>query len=117
MNCWMEGRTPMRALENNRHAAISNEQYAAIGVRLDQCVNHSPSPYSCSPPVRRPRRTLPRNRSQHGDIDVAVRSDAGGTERQREGHRAEFTRRREVVWSLITSCAEAVSLVPGLVDL
>ena len=52
--------------------------------------------------------------TQHGDIDVAVRLDAG----EQSGSARATVRihaRREVVWSLITSCAEAVRLVPGLV--
>jgi hypothetical protein len=52
---------------------------------------------------------------QRGDIEVGVVLDkaeqtgrANATVRIRAG--------REVVWSLITSCAEALRLVPGLVD-
>ena len=52
---------------------------------------------------------------QRGDIEVGVVLDkaeqtgrANATVRIRAG--------REVVWSLITSCAEALKLVPGLVD-
>jgi hypothetical protein len=48
-----------------------------------------------------------------GGIEVTESLDAGG---QSGSARAEVTirARREVVWSLITSCAEAMSLVPGL---
>jgi Polyketide cyclase / dehydrase and lipid transport len=52
--------------------------------------------------------------AQHGDIDVAVRLDAG----EQSGSARATVRihaRREVVWSLITSCTEALHLVPGLV--
>jgi hypothetical protein len=52
--------------------------------------------------------------AQHGDIEVAVDLDAG----QQSGS-ASATERihasRDVVWSLITSCAEALRLVPGLI--
>jgi hypothetical protein len=57
---------------------------------------------------------LAKESAQHGDIDVAVSLDAG----QQSGS-ADATVRihasREVVWSLITSCAEALRLVPGLI--
>ena len=51
---------------------------------------------------------------QHGDIDVDVTLDAG----EQSGSATASVRihaRREVVWSLITSCAEELHLVPGLV--
>ena len=51
--------------------------------------------------------------AQHGDIDVAVALDAG----EQSGSASATVRihaHREVVWSLITSCAEALHLVPGL---
>src|SRR5271170_1128580 len=57
---------------------------------------------------------LAQDSAQHGDIDVAVSLDAG----EQSGSAAATVRihaRREVVWSLITSCAEALRLVPGLV--
>ncbi len=50
----------------------------------------------------------------HGDIDVAVALDAA----EQSGNARATIRihaRREVVWSLITSCVEALHLVPGLV--
>jgi hypothetical protein len=53
--------------------------------------------------------------SQHGDIDVAVALDAA----EQSGSASATVKihaRRGVVWSLITSCAEALRLVPGLVD-
>jgi Polyketide cyclase / dehydrase and lipid transport len=57
---------------------------------------------------------LSQESSQHGDIEVTVTLDAA----EQTGS-AKATVRihapREVVWSLITSCAEAVHLVPGLV--
>jgi hypothetical protein len=57
---------------------------------------------------------LAQESAQHGDIDVAVALDAG----EQSGTASAAVRihaRREVVWSLITSCAEALHLVPGLV--
>jgi Polyketide cyclase / dehydrase and lipid transport len=57
---------------------------------------------------------LAKESAQHGDIDVAVSLDA----RQQSGSANATVRihaSREVVWSLITSCAEALRLVPGLV--
>jgi hypothetical protein len=61
-----------------------------------------------------PAADLAQESTQHGDIDVAVALDAG----EQSGSASAAVRihaRREVVWSLITSCAEAVRLVPGLV--
>jgi hypothetical protein len=58
--------------------------------------------------------SLAQESMQHGDIDVAVTLDAG----EQSGSAAASVRihaRREVVWSLITSCAEELRLVPGLV--
>ena len=60
-----------------------------------------------------PAADLAQESTQHGDIDVAVSLDAG----EQSGSASAAVRihaRREVVWSLITSCAEAVRLVPGL---
>jgi hypothetical protein len=60
-----------------------------------------------------PAADLAQESTQHGDIDVAVSLDAG----EQSGSASASVRihaRREVVWSLITSCAEAVRLVPGL---
>jgi hypothetical protein len=52
---------------------------------------------------------------QHGDIEVGVVLDTA-----EQTGRASATVRihagREVVWSLITSCAEALKMVPGLVE-
>jgi hypothetical protein len=62
-----------------------------------------------------PAADIAQESSQHGDIDVAVTLDAG----EQSGSAKATVRihaRREVVWSLITSCAEAVHLVPGLVS-
>jgi Polyketide cyclase / dehydrase and lipid transport len=53
--------------------------------------------------------------AQNGDIDVAVSLDAA----QQSGSANASVRiraPREVVWALITSCAEALHLVPGLVS-
>jgi hypothetical protein len=52
---------------------------------------------------------------QHGDIEVRVVLDTA----EQTGRAIATVRihtRREVVWSLITSCAEALKMVPGLVD-
>jgi hypothetical protein len=60
-----------------------------------------------------PATDLAQESTQHGDIDVAVSLDAG----EQSGSASASVRihaRREVVWSLITSCAEALRLVPGL---
>ncbi len=57
---------------------------------------------------------LAQESAQHGDIDVTVSLDAG----EQSGTASATVRihaHREVVWSLITSCAEALHLVPGLV--
>ena len=52
---------------------------------------------------------------QHGDIDVAVTLDSTA-----QSGRASATVRihadRRIVWSLLTSCTDALKLVPGLVD-
>jgi hypothetical protein len=61
-----------------------------------------------------PAADLAQESAQHGDIDVAVSLDAA----EQSGNAKAAVRihaRREVVWSLITSCAEALHLVPGLV--
>ena len=50
----------------------------------------------------------------HGDIEVAVSLDAGEQSGNANAS-VKIHARREVVWSLITSCAEALHLVPGLV--
>jgi len=57
---------------------------------------------------------LAQDSSQHGDIEVTVALDAG---EQSGSARAtvKIHAQREVVWSLITSCAEALHLVPGLI--
>jgi hypothetical protein len=50
----------------------------------------------------------------HGDMEVAVSLDPG----EQSGSASASVRihaRREVIWPLITSCAEALHLVPGLV--
>ena len=61
-----------------------------------------------------PGADLAQESAQHGDIDVAVALDAG----EQSGSAKATVRihaRREVVWSLITNCTEALHLVPGLV--
>lgn len=57
---------------------------------------------------------LAQESAQHGDIEVAVSLDAA----EQSGSASASVRihaHREVVWSLITSCSEALHLVPGLV--
>jgi hypothetical protein len=57
---------------------------------------------------------LAQESAQHGDIQVAVALDAG----EQSGSAKATVRihaRRDVVWSLITSCPEELKLVPGLV--
>jgi Polyketide cyclase / dehydrase and lipid transport len=57
---------------------------------------------------------LAQEAAQHGDIEVTVALDAA----EQSGSASATVRihaDREVVWSLITSCAEALNLVPGLV--
>jgi hypothetical protein len=57
---------------------------------------------------------LAQESAQHGDIQVAVVLDAG----EQSGSARSTVRihaRREVIWSLITSCPEELKLVPGLV--
>ncbi|MGO9934943.1 MAG: SRPBCC family protein [Steroidobacteraceae bacterium] len=52
--------------------------------------------------------------AQHGDIEVRVSLDSA----EQSGNAVATVRihaRREVVWSLVTSCPESVALVPGLV--
>ncbi len=53
--------------------------------------------------------------AQHGDIEVAVTLDAAGQSGSANAS-VRIHASRQVVWSLITSCAEAVGLVPGLVS-
>jgi hypothetical protein len=60
-----------------------------------------------------PAADLAQESAQHGDIDIAVTLDAGG----QSGSASASVRihaRREVVWSLITSCPEALQMIPGL---
>jgi hypothetical protein len=57
---------------------------------------------------------LAQESAQHGDLEVAVSLDPG----EQSGSASASVRihaRREVIWQLITSCAEALRLVPGLV--
>lgn len=61
-----------------------------------------------------PAADLAQEATQQGDINVAVALDA--TEQSGTASATvKIHARREVVWSLITSCAEALRLVPGLV--
>jgi Polyketide cyclase / dehydrase and lipid transport len=58
---------------------------------------------------------LAQEAAQHGDIEVRVALDA--TEQSGSARTAvRIHARREIVWSLITSCSEALTLVPGLVS-
>jgi len=60
-----------------------------------------------------PASDLAQDSAQHDDIDVSVTLDA--TEQSGSAHASvRIHAPREVVWSLITSCAEALGLVPGL---
>ena len=52
---------------------------------------------------------------QHGDIDVGVVLDEAG-QTGRASAAVRIHAGREVVWSLLTNCTEALKLVPGLVD-
>jgi hypothetical protein len=61
-----------------------------------------------------PRADIARDSEQHGDIEVGVTLAPG----EQSGHASATVRihaRREVVWSLIKSCPEAVKMVPGLI--
>jgi len=61
-----------------------------------------------------PATDLAQESTQHGDLDITVSLDAG----EQSGSARASVRihaRRELVWSLITSCAEELKLVPGLV--
>lgn len=53
--------------------------------------------------------------AQHGDIEIGVVLDAAG-ENGSASATVRIHARREIVWSLITNCTEAVRLVPGLVS-
>jgi len=58
--------------------------------------------------------SLAQEAAQHGDIEVRVALDPA----EQSGNADATIRihaRREVVWSLITSCPESVAMVPGLV--
>jgi ribosome-associated toxin RatA of RatAB toxin-antitoxin module len=57
---------------------------------------------------------LAQEAEQHGDIDVAVTLDTA-EQTGRASATVRIHARPEVVWSLITNCAEALKLVPGLV--
>src|SRR6202163_813940 len=52
--------------------------------------------------------------AQHGDIEVCVSLDGAEQSGSASGS-VRIHASRELVWSLITSCAEALHLVPGLV--
>ena len=59
------------------------------------------------------RADIAKEAEQHGDIEVGVVLDSGA----QSGHASATVRihaPREVVWSLVKSCPEAVKMVPGL---
>ena len=59
------------------------------------------------------RADIAKEAEQHGDIEVGVVLDAAA----QSGHASATVRihaPREIVWSLVRSCAEAVKMVPGL---
>jgi hypothetical protein len=56
---------------------------------------------------------LAQDAAQHGDIDVTVSLDSAEQSGSARGT-VRIHARREVVWGLITSCAESLRLVPGL---
>jgi ribosome-associated toxin RatA of RatAB toxin-antitoxin module len=61
-----------------------------------------------------PAADLAQESTQHGDLDITVSLNPG----EQSGSARAAVRihaRREVVWSLITSCAEELNLFPGLV--
>ncbi len=69
--------------------------------------------FSCNVPAR--CADLAQEVQQNGDIRVDVALDAT----EQSGHASATVRiraRPELVWSLITSCTEALDLVPGLVS-
>ena len=59
--------------------------------------------------------SLAQENEQHGDIEVRVVLDTA-EQTGRASATVRIHAEREVVWSLITSCAEALKMVPGLVD-
>jgi hypothetical protein len=61
-----------------------------------------------------PAADLAQESAQHGDIEVQVSLDAS-EQSGSAGASVRIHARREVVWSLIASCKEALKLVPGLV--
>ena len=90
---------------------------------LSNSAAHSESDYPVRPPFlilcllfalnAAPAADLAQESAQHGDLQLAVSLDAA----EQSGSAAASVRihaRREVVWQLITSCAEALHLVPGL---
>jgi hypothetical protein len=60
------------------------------------------------------RADIAHDAEQHGDIQVEVVLDPAA-QSGRASATVRIHARREVVWSLIKSCAEALKLVPGLV--
>jgi hypothetical protein len=61
-----------------------------------------------------PAADLAQESAQHGDIEVHVSLDAA-EQSGSAGASVRIHAPRDVVWSLITSCTEALHLVPGLV--
>ncbi len=59
--------------------------------------------------------SLAQENDQHGDIEIGVVLDTA-EQTGRASATVRIHAEREGVWSLITSCAEALKMVPGLVD-
>jgi ribosome-associated toxin RatA of RatAB toxin-antitoxin module len=57
--------------------------------------------------------TLANEAEQHGDIDVSVALDPD-EQTGRASATVRIHARRDIVWSLITDCSEALKTVPGL---
>jgi hypothetical protein len=58
---------------------------------------------------------LAQEAGEHSDIDVSVSLDPSEQSGKAQGV-VRIHAAREAVWSLITSCAEAVTMIPGLVS-
>src|ERR1700682_5302706 len=59
--------------------------------------------------------SLAQENEQHGDIEVRVVLDTA-EQPARASATVRIHAERELVWSLVTICAEAVKMVPGLAD-
>jgi hypothetical protein len=92
---------------------------ARVGSESDRGVRLSLLFASClwivSPSLSASASDLAQEAEQHGDIELGVVLDAT----EQSGHASAVVRihaPREIVWPLITSCTDAVQLVPGLVS-